>query len=362
MVQSSNVACPACRAENPAGQKFCGECGARLPLVCSACQAPNPPANKFCGECGAKLAGSAPASSSAPPATAPPSSIAAPAPPAAVSERFASPESYTPKHLAEKILTSRSAIEGERKLVTVMFTDVSGFTAMSERLDPEEVHGIMDRAFEVILGAVHEYEGTINQFLGDGVMALFGAPIAHEDHAGRALRAALAIQQRLEPLRVDVQRVHGREFRMRIGINSGPVVVGAIGRDLRMDYTAVGDTVNLAARLMGISQPGQVVASSNTRALCEGYFVFEDLGKFELKGKTEPVRAYGAQREIAGRTRLEVSRERGLTPLVGRTAERERLTEVFRDARRRRRRRGPDLRRPGRRQVAPAVRVPAKPR
>ncbi len=159
MVESSKVSCPACRAENPAGQKFCGECGARLPLVCSACQAPNPSANKFCGECGAKLAGSAPASSSAPPAVAPPASIAASAPPAALSERFASPESYTPKHLAEKILTSRSAIEGERKLVTVMFTDVSGFTAMSERLDPEEVHGIMDRAFEVILGAVHRIRG-----------------------------------------------------------------------------------------------------------------------------------------------------------------------------------------------------------
>jgi class 3 adenylate cyclase/tetratricopeptide (TPR) repeat protein len=246
--------------------------------------------------------------------------------------RDAAPSTYTPKHLAEKILTSRSAIEGERKLVTVMFTDVSGFTAMSERLDPEEVHAIMDRAFEVILGAVHEYEGTINQFLGDGVMALFGAPIAHEDHAGRALRTALAIQQRLEPLREDVQRAHGREFRMRIGINSGPVVVGAIGRDLRMDYTAVGDTVNLAARLMGISQPGQIVASPNTRALCEGYFVFDDLGKFELKGKTEPVHAYSVQRAIARRTRLEVSRERGLTPLVGRATERERLTEVFRNA------------------------------
>jgi class 3 adenylate cyclase len=255
-----------------------------------------------------------------------------PAPAPAGSERFASPESYTPRHLAEKILTSRSAIEGERKQVTVMFTDVSGFTAMSERLDPEEVHAIMDRAFEVILAAVHEYEGTINQFLGDGVMALFGAPIAHEDHAGRALRAALAIQQGLEPLRADVNAAHGREFRMRIGLNSGPVVVGAIGRDLRMDYTAVGDTVNLAARLMSIAQPGQVVVSARTRALCEGYFVFDDLGTFELKGKTEPVPAFAALRELGGRTRLEVSRERGLTPLVGRVEEQARLTETFRKA------------------------------
>ena len=184
-------------------------------------------------------------------------------------ERFASPKSYTPRHLAEKIMTSKTAIEGERKQVTVMFTDVSEFTALSERLDPEEVHAIMDRAFEVILAAIHGYEGTINQFLGDGTMALFGAPIAHEDHAGRALRAALAIQKGLEPLRADVQRMHGREFRMRIGINTGPVVVGVIGRDLRMDYTALGDTVNLASRLLSIAQPGQVVVSRRTSEPCE---------------------------------------------------------------------------------------------
>src|SRR5438093_7640225 len=193
--------CPACRHENPEGQKFCGECGARL--------------------------GAAP-------------ETAAPA-------RFASPAAYTPRHLAEKVLTSRSALEGERKQVTVMFTDVSGFTAMSERLDPEDVHAIMDRAFEVILAAVHRYEGTVNQFLGDGVMALFGAPIAHEDHSHRALGAALALQRDLGPLREEVKRAHGVEFRLRIGVNTGLVVVGAIGRDLRMDYTAVGDTTNLAA-------------------------------------------------------------------------------------------------------------------
>src|SRR5713226_5092570 len=170
--------CAQCAHENSQGVKFCGECGARLQSPCPACGVANPPANKFCGECGAPL-------------------TAAPAPaptPAAAPARYASPESYTPKHLAEKILTSKSAMEGERKGVTVMFADVSGFTAMSERLDPEEVHAIMDRAFEVILGAVHRYEGTINQFLGDGVMALFGAPIAHEDHLHRALSAALAIQ------------------------------------------------------------------------------------------------------------------------------------------------------------------------
>ena len=155
--------CPQCRHANLPGTKFCGECGTRLQSLCPACQTPNPPTNKFCSECGQRLADAAPASASA---------VAAA--PVAPSARFASPEAYTPRHLAEKILTSKGAIEGERKIVTVMFSDVSGFTAMSEKLDPEDVHAIMDHAFEVILDAVHRYEGTMNQFLGDGVMALLG--------------------------------------------------------------------------------------------------------------------------------------------------------------------------------------------
>jgi class 3 adenylate cyclase/tetratricopeptide (TPR) repeat protein len=246
--------------------------------------------------------------------------------------REAAPVTYTPTHLAEKILTSKGALEGERKTVTVMFSDVSGFTAMSERLDPEDVHGIMDRVFEVILAAVHRYEGTINQFLGDGVMALFGAPIAHEDHAQRAFSAALAIQEGLGPLAADIKRAHGMDFSMRMGINTGPVVVGAIGRDLRMDYTAVGDTTNLAARLLALAEPGQIVVSRRAKEPCEGFFVFEDLGNFQVKGKTEPVQAYAVKGEIRGRTRLEVSRQRGLTPLVGRRAERLRLAEAFQTA------------------------------
>jgi class 3 adenylate cyclase/tetratricopeptide (TPR) repeat protein len=243
--------------------------------------------------------------------------------------REASPVSYTPKHLAEKILTSKGAIEGERKTVTVMFADVSGFTAMSERLDPEDVHGIMDRAFEVILGAVHHHEGTVNQFLGDGAMALFGAPIAHEDHAQRALSAAWAILQDLRPLAADIKRVHGIEFRMRMGVNTGPVVVGMIGRDLRMDYTALGDTVNLAARLLTIAQPGQIVVSRRTQRLRDRSFAFEDLGEFQVKGKSEPVRAYALIGEVRGRTRLEVPKERSLTPLAGRDAELALLSDAF---------------------------------
>ena len=315
--------CPQCRHANPPNTKFCGECGTRLQSLCPACQAANPPTNKFCSECGQRLGG---------PAGAPAAVPAATAAPAAPPERFASPEAYTPKHLAEKILTSKSALEGERKSVTVMFSDVSGFTAMSEKLDPEEVHAIMDRAFEVILNEVHRYEGTINQFLGDGVMALFGAPIAHEDHAHRALCAALAIQRELKPLADDVRRMHGVEFQMRMGINTGLVVVGAIGKDLRMDYTAVGDTTNLAARLLGLAKPGQIVVSRRTQHLRDGFFVFEDLGDFQVKGKAEPVRAYALVSEMTGRTRLEVSRERGLTPLVGRDRELGSLAGLYRRA------------------------------
>ncbi len=328
--------CPSCQAENAAKQKFCGECGARLPAACPACGHPNSPTQKFCGECGAKLGAPAEAVAAAPSSALPPaaeeetaaSSTSGPS----AAFRDAAPVTYTPKHLAEKILTSKSAMEGERKSVTVMFADVSGFTAMSERLDPEDVHAIMDRAFEVILGAVHRYEGTINQFLGDGVMALFGAPIAHEDHVHGALSAALAIQEGLVPLQEDVRRTHGVEFKIRMGINTGLVVVGAIGRDLRMDYTAVGDTTNLAARLLGLAKPGQIVVSQRTQHLRDGFFVFEDLGEFQVKGKTDPVRVYALVREIQGRTRLEVSKERGLTALVGRDAEIQRLRQIYQRA------------------------------
>ena len=146
------------------------------------------------------------------------------------------PRSYTPKHLADRTLLSKATLEGERKQVTVLFSDVSGFTAMSEKLDPEDVRAIMDRVFELILNEVHRYEGTVNQFLGDGVMALFGVLGANEDHAQRALSAALAIQRGLHPLADEVRRLHGVEFCMRMGINTGRVVVDAIGRDLRTDY------------------------------------------------------------------------------------------------------------------------------
>src|SRR5262249_32534172 len=309
--------------------KFCEDCGASLATPCRACGAELTPGKKFCGECGAPTSSDKPAERLERPAERSEQSAERAGEGAG---RFTAPHLHPPKHLAEKILTSKSAMEGERKTVTGMFADVSGFTAISERLDPEEVHAIMDRAFEAILGAVHHYEGTINQFLGDGVMALFGAPLAHEDAVHGALSAALAIQERLVPLQEDVRKTYGLEFGMRMGINTGVVVVGAIGRALRMDYTAVGDTTNLAARLLSLAQPGQIVVSQRTQRIREGFFVFEDLGEFQVKGKTDPVRAYALVREIQGRTRLEVSKERGLTALVGRDAEIEGLGQIYQRA------------------------------
>ena len=203
------------------------------------------------------------------------------------------PREYTPRHLAERILTSRSALEGERKHVTVLFADVGGYTSLSERADPEEIHALMDRCFGSILEQVHYYEGTVNQFTGDGVMALFGAPIALEDAPRRAVLAALRIQEALAPLDAEVRAEHGVPFQMRIGVHSGPVVVAGIGDDLRMDYTAVGDTTNLAARLQQLAVPGSVLISEATRNLVAGFFELNDRGELGIKGKAEPVRAFG---------------------------------------------------------------------
>ena len=194
-------------------------------------------------------------------------------------------QSYTPKHLAEKILTHRSAIEGERKIVTVMFADVAGFTSLSEKLDPEEVHGIMDGCCRILVDEIHRCEGTIGEFRGDGVMALFGAPIAHEDHAQRACHAALAIQQALVPYNEEIRQRYGMDFKMRIGLNSGPVVVGSIGDDLRMDYTAMGDTTNLAARMESSAQPGGILVSKNIYRQTKEFFEFQPLGEIQVKGK-----------------------------------------------------------------------------
>jgi class 3 adenylate cyclase/tetratricopeptide (TPR) repeat protein len=256
--------------------------------------------------------------------------LASPPPPAAapISVQNRAPLTYTPRHLAEKILTSRSALEGERKQVTVLFADVAGFTTLAEQLDPEVVHDIINRCFEGITAEVHRFEGTINQYTGDGVMALFGAPLAHEDSPRRAVHAALGIQRAIRDVAQALQAERGLSLQMRIGINTGLVVVGKIGDDLRMDYTAVGDTTNLAARLQQMAQPGSVVLSAATHQHIAGFFEMRDLGETPVKGRA-PVQAFEVLRSRGRRTRFDVAVERGLTPLVGRERELATLYERF---------------------------------
>ena len=209
------------------------------------------------------------------------------------------PKSYTPKFLADKILSSKAVIEGERKFVTVLFADVANFTDISEKLDPEEIHRIMDGCFRVLMDSIHKYEGTINQFTGDGIMALFGAPIAHEDHAQRACQAALSIQKAMGAFGAKIKNQFKVDFALRVGLNSGPVIVGSIGDDLRMDYTAIGDTTNLAARMEGIAKPGTVMVSKNTHYRAYQQFEFTPLGKTTIKGKAAPQEVYQLDSKIS---------------------------------------------------------------
>ncbi len=246
---------------------------------------------------------------------------------------FNRPHSYTPKYLAEKILTSRSSIEGERKIVTVMFAGVVDSTTIFEGLDPEVIHEIMDGCFRLLLDEVHRFEGTINQFLGSGVMALFGAPIAHEDHAQRACRAALAVQNGLAPYAESLKKLYGIDFKMRIGLNSGPVVVGSIGNDLRMDYTAQGGAVNLAEAMQNAAEPGRVMVTEDLYKLARGFFEFESIGTVEIKGGEEAAKAYRLIKPTEIETRFAASVARGLTRFVGRGREIKTLNEAFDKAR-----------------------------
>ncbi len=234
------------------------------------------------------------------------------------------PRSYTPKFLADKILSSRSAIEGERKQVTVLFADVAGFTSMSEKLDPEDVHKIMDGCFKILMDEIHEHQGTINQFTGDGVMALFGAPLALEDHAQDACHAALSIQKALKSYGKDIEKRFGLKFQMRIGINSGPVVVGSIGDDLRMDYTAIGDTTNLAARMESLAKPGTVLVSPNTYEKVQQQFELKPLGEVEVKGKEKPLAVYELIKDKIHRPRIGLERQI-YSEMVGRDKDLDRL-------------------------------------
>ncbi|MBW8873327.1 MAG: AAA family ATPase [Acidobacteria bacterium] len=262
--------CPQCQFDCLPGMKFCGQCGAKLVALCSQCGTESPPGFKFCGECGSALGATAKAEAPAVPTL----------------------QSYTPPHLATQILQSKSALEGERKQVTVVFCDLVGSTSLAERLGPETMHLLLNRFFELALSEVHRYEGTINQFLGDGFMALFGAPIAHEDHARRAALAALGLQKLLAEHHAELGERGGVELRFRMGINTGWVVVGGIGDQLRRDYTAIGDTTNLAARLQQLAAPGAILVSEDTSRFLQGSARLEPMPPLQVKGKEAPVRAF----------------------------------------------------------------------
>ena len=291
--------CAKCRHENPGGAKFCAECGSRLFVACAACGAELSPGARFCSQCGAQAGN------------------------AAAAARL--PQSYTPKHLAERILTSRSSLDGERKQVTVLFADLKGSLELLSDRDPEDARRLLDPVLERMMEAVHHYEGTVNQVMGDGIMALFGAPLAHEDHAVRGCYAALRMQDVIRRYADEARRAQGVEVRIRVGLNSGEVVVRSIGSDLRMDYSAVGQTTHLAARMEQLAIPGTTRLTASTLALAEGYVEVRPLGPVPVKGLAELVEVYELAGAGSARTRLQVSRARGLTRFVGRDPEIEQL-------------------------------------
>ena len=262
-------------------------------MRCPRCAHTNPEGARFCNDCGARLEA----------ATAPPGR---------------EPLDYTPRHLAESVLRDRSALEGERKQVTVLFADLKGSLELARHFDPEAWHRILDQFFEILTDGVHRFEGTINQYTGDGIMALFGAPIAREDHAQRACHAALRIRAAVIAYAEAFRERHGREFGVRMGINSGEVVVGRIGDDLRMDYTAQGHVVGVASRMEQIAPPGEIYLTQTVAELARGFFRLRSLGHREVAGVGEPIEVFALEGTGPARTRLDLADDRGLSPFVGR--------------------------------------------
>ena len=299
--------CPRCQHENPPQAKFCLECGARFVATCAQCGTQLPAGARFCLECGKATGDSH--------RTEPP--------------RFSSPHAYTPKHLAERILTSRAALEGERKHVTVLFADLKGSMELLADRDPEEARKLLDPVLERMMEAVHHYEGTVNQVMGDGIMALLGAPLGHEDHAVRACYAALRMQRRVNLYADEIQQEGGTPVQIRVGVNSGEVVVRAIGSDLHMDYTAVGHTTHLAARMEQMAKPGSALVTGDTMKLAEGYVHARPLGALPVKGVQAPTPVYELIELVPTRSRLQVSAGRGLTRFVGRDRELEQLGQAL---------------------------------
>src|SRR5262249_55601645 len=239
------------------------------------------------------------------------------------------PLAYTPQYLAEKVLYTRNALEGERKQVTVLFADLKGSMELLADRDPEEPRHILDPVLERLMAAVRRYEGTVNQIMGDGIMALFGAPLAHEDHAVRACYAALAMQDAIRRYSAEVRRTHGVEVQIRVGLNSGEVVVRAIGNDLHMDYSAIGQTTHLAARMEQLATPGSIRLTGETLHLAEGLIQVTALGPVPVRGLAEPVEVF----ELVGAStlwrRFQAAAARGLTRFVGRQLELEALQQAL---------------------------------
>ena len=303
--------CPRCQCENEAGAKFCEQCAASLARACAKCGRSLSPTAKFCPEC----------AHPAEPSVVPPAV-----------QRFDSLSLNIPKHLAEKILTSRAALEGERKQVTVLFADLKGSMELLAERDPEEARKILDPVLERMMEAVHHYEGTVNQVMGDGIMALFGAPLAHEDHAVRACYAGLRMHESVQRYADGVRRSEGLLIQIRVGLNSGEVVVRSIGSDLHMDYTAVGQTTHLAARMEQLAAPGTTLVSAETLRLAEGYVQVKALGPVTVKGLPAPVEVFELTGAGQARTRLQAAALHGLTRFVGRDAEVEHLRRVLAQA------------------------------
>src|SRR5215467_394248 len=291
--------CPQCQRENLPDSIFCEHCGARLEAVCSHCGAPTHRGASFCRMCGHTLK---------PAVTVTPTGV--PGAP--------SPDSYVPRHLAEKILASRPSLEGERKQVTVLFADIRDSMKLIENRDPEEAQKIIDPVLQVMMHAVHRYEGTVNQVLGDGIMALFGAPLAHEDHALRACYAALAMQEETRLYRRRLGQSEELGLQIGIGLNSGEVVVRSISNDLNVDYSALGHTTHMAARMQELAAGGTTLMTASTLGQVEGFVQVKPVGAVPVKGVSRPVETFEVVAATAARTRVQAAAVRGLTPLVGR--------------------------------------------
>src|SRR5713226_3676621 len=298
--------CSNCKTENPAGKKFCGDCGAALANLCPKCGADNPEGKRFCGECGTALG----------------------APPAAAS---AKKSNDSPIRVAET--PAPENIDGERKTVTALFADIKGSTALEEDLDPEEARAIVDPALKLMIDAVRRYDGYVVQSTGDGIFALFGAPVAHEDHPQRALYAALRMQEDLRRYSSKLREAGNLPLEARVGVNTGEVVVRTIATGVgQNEYTPIGHTNNLASRMQALAPTGSIVVTDATRRLCEGYFTFRSLGPSRVKGIAEPVEVFETTGLGPLRTRLQRSAGRGLTKFVGRAREMEAIEHAAEQA------------------------------